>query len=94
LLGVSAFGWLATRLGWGALPEGTASSGLLGIAGIAGIGFTVSIFVSGLAFDEVRLQDEAKVGILVASLVAGALGSILLSRDARARAPEEVEEPA
>ncbi len=83
LVGVSAFAWLATRLRLGTMPEGANSFGLLGIAGIAGIGFTVSIFVAGLAFDEVALQDEAKVGILVASVVAGVVGSILLARDSK-----------
>jgi NhaA family Na+:H+ antiporter len=94
LVGVSAFAWVAARLRWGELPEGTTNSGLLGVAGVAGIGFTVSIFVAGLAFDDVGLQDEAKIGILVASVVAGIIGSILLSRDAGRRGRAEVEGPA
>ena len=81
LVGVSAFAWLAVRLGVGALPDGrrrgAASSG---VAAVAGIGFTVSIFVTGLAFDDPGLQDQAKIGILAASVMAGALGAFLLRR--------------
>ena len=50
---------------------------------LAGIGFTVSIFVTGLAFDDVALQDEAKIGILVASTIAAAVGSLILLRRTR-----------
>ena len=47
---------------------------------LAGIGFTVSIFVAGLAFDRQSETDEAKIGVLFASLVAALLGSAILSR--------------
>jgi NhaA family Na+:H+ antiporter len=94
LVGVSSFAWLAARLGWGAFPEGTTTFGVLGVAGVAGIGFTVSIFVAGLAFDDVALQDQAKVGILIASVVAAALGSILFARHTVTRRSEVIEEPA
>jgi NhaA family Na+:H+ antiporter len=53
---------------------------MLGLAALGGIGFTVSIFISGVAFDDVRLQDEAKVGVLVASVIAAAVGSLVLGR--------------
>jgi NhaA family Na+:H+ antiporter len=48
------------------------------------VGFTVSIFVSGLAFTDQGLQDEAKVGVLVASVVAATVGSLVLLSGQRA----------
>lgn len=47
---------------------------MFGLAVCAGIGFTVALFVAGLAFDVARLNDEAKIGILAGSLVAGIAG--------------------
>ena len=76
-----AFSWLAVRLRIGTLPEGTSWPHIVGVAALAGIGFTVSIFVAGLAFeDELGLQNEAKIGILAASLIAAGLGSLALLR--------------
>lgn len=88
LVGVSAFTWLAVRLGIARLPDDLRWRHVLGLAALAGIGFTVSIFVTGLAFSDLALQDEAKVGVLVASVAAAALGSALLL-GAPAGAPEE-----
>jgi Na+:H+ antiporter, NhaA family len=79
LVGVSAFAWLAVRFGVARLPEDVRWRQLVGIAAIAGIGFTVSIFVAGLAYDDPGRQAEAKIGVLVASVLAAAGGSLLLS---------------
>jgi len=78
LVGVSAFTLLAVRLGLCSLPAGATTRHVVGISAMAGIGFTVSLFISGLAFDAPVLQDEAKIGILVASAVAALLGSAIL----------------
>jgi NhaA family Na+:H+ antiporter len=75
---VSSFSFLALRLGLAVLPAGTTRRHIVGISAIAGIGFTVSLFVTGLAFDAVALQDEAKVGILGASIVAAVIGVLVL----------------
>jgi NhaA family Na+:H+ antiporter len=80
LVGISVFAWLAVRLRIGTLPDGVGWSGIVGVAAVAGIGFTVSIFVTGLAFTDADLQDQAKIGILAASVVAGALGGVLVRR--------------
>ncbi|MGH8976702.1 MAG: Na+/H+ antiporter NhaA, partial [Acidimicrobiia bacterium] len=84
LLGVTLFTWLAVRLRIGTLPEGARWSSIVGVGALAGIGFTVSIFVAGLAFDEPRLTEQAKIGILIASIVAGLLGASLLARSGTA----------
>jgi NhaA family Na+:H+ antiporter len=83
-IGVAGFSWLAVRLRVGALPEGSSWGSLVGVAMLAGIGFTVSIFIAGLAFEEkLGLQNEAKIGILVASIGAAAVGSLALTRRPR-----------
>jgi NhaA family Na+:H+ antiporter len=80
LVGISLFSWLAVRLRIGVLPPGVGWTGVIGVAALAGIGFTVSLFVTELAFSESSLQYEAKIAILVAAVVAAGLGSVLLMR--------------
>ena len=80
LVGISALTWMAVRLNIGVLPEGATGRSIAGIAAVAGIGFTVSIFVTDLAFDDPAIQNEAKVAILAAAVVAGGIGALILSR--------------
>jgi len=80
LAGVAGAIALVTRLGIGRLPDGITTRHILGMAGIAGIGFTVSIFVAGLAFDDPGTTDQAKIGVLIASVIAAAVGSVILMR--------------
>jgi NhaA family Na+:H+ antiporter len=80
VLGVVGASALAVRIGLARLPEGVAWRHLTGVAALAGIGFTVSIFITGLAFDDAALQQEAKLGVLAASAVAAGLGAMLLWR--------------
>jgi len=91
LVGISAITWLAVRLGIGRLPVGVTWPHVVGMASVAGIGFTVAIFVAGLAFDEVALQDEAKIGVLAASLLAALIGTTILRSISR---PESAQPPA
>jgi Na+:H+ antiporter, NhaA family len=77
---VFVFCWLATKTGITRLPEGVGWGQLVGVATLAGIGFTVSLFITSLAFERLAVQDAAKVGILAASLLAGLLGAFLLAR--------------
>ena len=83
LVGVTAAIGLVQRLGLGRLPDGVRSRHIIGMAAIAGVGFTVSIFVGGLAFDDPALGDQATLGVLLASVVAALLGSAILFRGAR-----------
>ena len=76
-LGITLFAWVATRFGL-TLPEGVHWPQFIGMGFAAGIGFTVSIFVGGLAFESERITDLAKIGILVASLVAAVAALLLL----------------
>jgi Na+:H+ antiporter, NhaA family len=88
MVGVTALTWLATRTRMTRLPEGVGWNQLVGVATLAGIGFTVSLFITGLAFQAPAVQDAAKVGILAASLLAGLLGALLLGRSRRQVAGE------
>jgi NhaA family Na+:H+ antiporter len=79
LVGITLFSWLATRLPGVDLPEGVRWSQVIGIAAVAGIGFSVSLFITDLAFDDAVLQSEAKLAILIASVAAAAIGFLILS---------------
>jgi NhaA family Na+:H+ antiporter len=83
IIGVTAAILLAVRFGVGRLPDSITNRHVLGMAAIAGIGFTVSIFVAGLAFSDERLADEAKIGVLAASAIAAVVGSTILRRTDR-----------
>jgi NhaA family Na+:H+ antiporter len=80
VVGVTGAVALAVRFGIGRLPEGVGPRHVLGMSAIAGIGFTVSLFIAGLAFGDAALEAEAKLGILAASAVAALLGASLLLR--------------
>ena len=86
-LGITLFAWVATRFGL-TLPEGVHWPQFIGMGFAAGIGFTVSIFVGGLAFESEGITDLAKIGILVASLVA-AVTALLLLRYGKQSDPAE-----
>ncbi len=75
VLGATA---LAVRLRLGALPSGATWMQMAGIAAVAGVGFTVALFVASLSFDDPAQTDAAKIGILGASVIAGALGYLAL----------------
>ncbi len=78
-LGILVFSWISVRSGLCTLPRGTSWLEVLGIGMLGGIGFTMSLFISNLAFVSVSLSNYAKLGIFIASLLAGVLGFALLS---------------
>jgi len=77
-IGIFAFTWLAVRLG-ATLPTGMNYLAVIGVGLLGGIGFTVSLLIADLSFpDSGQMLDQAKIGIIVASLLAGLLGFIIL----------------
>ena len=77
VVGIAGFAWLAIRLRLAALPSGTSFRQLVGVGIIGGIGFTMSIFVTELAFSGMAEQlVMAKMGVLLASLIAGTTGYV------------------
>lgn len=82
-VGVSLFAWFAVRSGLCVLPPGTNWQQVTAVGMMAGIGFTVALFITGLAFegDEFAVLDtQARMGILAASLIAAVLGAVMLAR--------------
>jgi NhaA family Na+:H+ antiporter len=80
-LGVVGASWIATRLKLATLPSGVRWSQIRAVAVIAGVGFTVSLLMAELAFRRHILIEEAKMGILAGSLVAGLIGAFMLRRE-------------
>jgi NhaA family Na+:H+ antiporter len=80
LAGISGATAIGVRTGIGRLPAGVGAGHVIGAGAVGGIGFTVSLFIAGLAFDSQALQAQAKIGILAGSLVAALSGAAVLSR--------------
>jgi NhaA family Na+:H+ antiporter len=77
-LGITAVAWVLVRSGLSVLPEGVGWRHIYGAACLAGIGFTMSLFIADLAFSEEERLALAKIGILGASVIAGLIGFTLL----------------
>lgn len=92
VIGVTGFTWLAVRLGWGRLPRATGWRHVVGLAAVAGIGFTVALFIAGLAFTDPLLADQAKLGIFAGSILAGLLGYLILRLSPHDEEPDTAED--
>jgi Na+/H+ antiporter NhaA len=77
-VGITAGTAVALRTRWGILPGGVRWSHLMAGATLAGIGFTISLFIADLAFDDERLKEQATIGVLAGSLTAAVAGVLLL----------------
>jgi NhaA family Na+:H+ antiporter len=78
VVGVSLFSWLIVRLGWARLPTGVSWTQIIGVGFLAGIGFTMSLFVTNLAYANAEVINASKIGIVIGSLLAGTIGFIFL----------------
>lgn len=79
VLGITLFAWALVRFGIAELPEGSHWLQIVGVGLLAGIGFTVSIFITDLAFPgNQQLEDVAKLSIVAASTVSAVLGYVFL----------------
>ncbi len=83
-IGVTLFSWIAVKLGWAELPEGMTWRHVYGLSCLAGIGFTMALFISELAFKSgdpalmERYLAESKIGVFIASFTAGIVGLVIL----------------
>ncbi len=86
-VGVTFFCWLGNRLKLIEFPEGSRFVQIMGVAAIAGVGFTMSIFIDNLAFygDAISI-NSAKVGIIIGSIIAGLTGYLILRFSSRSKA--------
>ena len=92
--GICVASWPAVKTGLATLPEGVSWQHVTGTAFLAGIGFIMALFISGLAFPGTDLESEAKLGILIGSLVSAAVGvAILLTKQRRAKRDLDVKVP-
>ena len=80
-VGITLASVVAVRTGAADLPEGVTWRHVHAVSWLAGIGFTMSLFIAGLAFDDPRVLDTAKIGVLGASVVAGVVGFVLLRKE-------------
>jgi NhaA family Na+:H+ antiporter len=89
-LGVVGLSWIMVRLGFCRLPPGVSWGGIVLIGLLAGIGFTMSIFIAMLAFADESLLGAAKLGVLLGSLMAALLGLVwgaVYAKQLRAKCP-------
>jgi Na+:H+ antiporter, NhaA family len=77
-VGIFLFAWLAIRFGLASRPASASWLQLWGVCGIAGIGFTMSLFIANLAFSNDLMMDEARLGILIGSFISAILGLVTL----------------
>jgi NhaA family Na+:H+ antiporter len=90
-IGITFMAWLVTRIGLSKKIDGVTWRQIYGASMLAGIGFTMSLFISNLAFSDPVMLTNAKVGILVASFVSAGLGWIVLSRNGKTK-PQVVKD--
>ncbi len=77
-IGIFSATWLAVKLGLASLPDRVRWGQMLGLGLLGGIGFTMSLFIGGLAYESAALLDSAKMGVLCGSAIAGVSGFVLL----------------
>jgi NhaA family Na+:H+ antiporter len=98
-IGIVATTWAAVRLGTGRLPRGVTWTQVCGAAVVAGIGFTMSLFVAALAFPDPQMLANAKLAVLTASLISASAGLVVLHAATRrfasavAAGPQPVDRP-
>ena len=84
-LGIFGFTWLAVRLGVARLPESVSWGQLAGVALVAGIGFTMSLFIAGLAFPDPEVFRNARLSVIAGSLLSAVVGVVVLMKTTQPR---------
>jgi NhaA family Na+:H+ antiporter len=79
-IGVSGIVLLAQKLKWITIPKDISKQQIIGVSFLAGIGFTMAIFIANLAFSSSTYLNSAKIGVLIGSLIAAVIGYIILRR--------------
>ncbi|MGB4776446.1 MAG: Na+/H+ antiporter NhaA [Daejeonella sp.] len=79
-IGVTLFAWLSVKMGLSRLPHGAGWKHIAGLGLLAGIGFTMSVFIALLSFSDAEHHAEAKFAIIIASVLSGMAGYVFLSK--------------
>jgi NhaA family Na+:H+ antiporter len=82
-VGVAGFAWLGVKLGLCRLPSGTTWRQMYAVALLAGIGFTMSLFIGTLAFTDAETTNAVRLGVLTGSILSGVVGFLMLNRATR-----------
>jgi NhaA family Na+:H+ antiporter len=90
VIGISLFTYIAIQLKWSNMPTNCTTKHIIGVGFLAGIGFTMSIFISLLSFSDLQTQTTAKLAILAASIVSGIIGFAILRST---KDSEQIAEP-
>jgi NhaA family Na+:H+ antiporter len=77
-LGIFVFAWLSVKLKVAELPEGVTFTQIGAVGMLAGVGFTMALFISTLAWTDESIIETAKTGVLIGSLISALIGSFLL----------------
>lgn len=77
-IGITLFSYLSVKLKISSVPEGLNFKKILGAGFLGGIGFTMSIFITLLAFSDTSIIEQSKIAIMLASMIAGAIGFMIL----------------
>ncbi|MEL6738881.1 MAG: Na+/H+ antiporter NhaA, partial [Pseudomonadota bacterium] len=88
-IGIMGMSWIAVKAGFATLPEGIGWRKIHGLSLLAAIGFTMSLFIGGLAFEDPAQVDAVKIGVLAGSLVAALSGFFLIKAALPDEAPVE-----
>jgi NhaA family Na+:H+ antiporter len=93
-LGITFFAWGAVKINWAELSAGLTWWHIYGVGWLAGLGFTMSLFIAHLAFDDLHLLTMVELGLLFAAVIAGIVGSIILRVTSKgiAEVPESNEQ--
>jgi NhaA family Na+:H+ antiporter len=92
VIGILLLSWLGVKLRFTELPGGTKWIHMVGLGMLGGIGFTMSIFISSLAYTDPVMLNHAKIGILIASLLTGAGGYLILRSTLKVQPEEKAED--
>ncbi len=91
VIGIMLLTWIGVKLKFTELPKGTRWVHFIGLGFLGGIGFTMSMFISSLAFQDATLLNHAKIGILIGSLIAGVGGYLILRKTLKPLPEDEIE---
>ena len=77
-IGITLFAYIVIKLGWASLPKNVNFTQIIGVSFLGGLGFTMALFISGIAYSDIAMIDGSKTGILIGSLVSGLVGYFIL----------------